>query len=134
VSPQSQSFAVCTALLRAAAPLAPADLRRDWLREWEAELWFTATQRKPHARPQAARLVTRCAGAWVHAAWLRWDRWRLEMLLQDIRYAVRTLVRKPGFATMTILIGSPYLCAAVKKRINCSLFATVSADGGRGAG
>lgn len=91
------------ALVRAAAPLAPADVRRDWLREWEAELWFTATRQRLPARRHEARLVTRCAGAWMHAAWLRWDRWRLEMLLQDLRYAARTLVRKPAFATMTIL-------------------------------
>jgi putative ABC transport system permease protein len=103
VTPQSRSFAVCTALLRAAAPLAPADLRRDWLREWEAELWFSVTHRRASARPSSARLMARCAGAPLHAAWLRWDRWRLDMLLQDIRYAVRTLVRKPGFAAMTIL-------------------------------
>src|SRR4029077_12457187 len=86
VTPTSRSFAVCAALLRAAAPLAPADLRRDWLREWEAELWFTVAPHRKSARPCAARLVARCAGAWVHAAWLRWDRWRLEMLLQDIKY------------------------------------------------
>ena len=100
---RSLTFRAGALLVRGAGAMVPPRRRSEWRREWEAELWFTATQRKPHARPQAAWLVTRCAGAWVHAAWLRWDRWRLEMLLQDIRYAVRTLVRKPGFATMTIL-------------------------------
>src|SRR5215218_3301522 len=95
---------LCAALLRAAAPLAPADLRRDWLREWEAELWFAAHDRQTgRLRRGHAWVVARCAGAWMHAAWLRWDRWRLEMLLQDMRYAIRTLTRKPGFAAMTIL-------------------------------
>jgi putative ABC transport system permease protein len=99
---------LCTALLRSAAPLAPADVRRAWLREWDAEIRYAATrlERKNRDRRgflQRARLVARCAGAFAHAAWLRWDRWRLDMLLQDVKYALRTLTRKPGFATITIL-------------------------------
>ena len=59
----------------------------------------TPSRQSPWAR---LVLIARCAGAPVHALWLRWDRWRIEMLLQDIKYAVRTLIKKPGFAAMTI--------------------------------
>ena len=38
---------LCTALVRAGAVLAPGDVRRDWLREWEAEIWFAVTRRRP---------------------------------------------------------------------------------------
>jgi hypothetical protein len=75
----------CRVLLRSAAYLAPGDVRRDWLREWEAELAYA------QRRHTDLVLVFRCLGAFVHAAWLRWDRWRFEMLLQDVRYAARTL-------------------------------------------
>jgi putative ABC transport system permease protein len=97
---------LCAGLLQAAAPLAPADLRRDWFREWLAELHHAAARIANQRRSRQAShawLVLRCSGAVVHAAWLRWDRWRFEMLVQDLKYAVRMLVKRPGFATMTVL-------------------------------
>ena len=96
---------LCAGLVTAAAPLAPGDVRRDWRREWDAEIHYAIGRlRHPSRQSPWARLVliARCAGAPVHALWLRWDRWRIEMLLQDIKYAVRTLIKKPGFAAMTI--------------------------------
>jgi predicted permease len=67
-------------------------------------------ERARRATPAAgAALVHRAAGAWVHAAWLRSRSWRLEMLLTDIRLALRLLlVRRPLFtalATVTLAIG-----------------------------
>ena len=35
--------------------------------------------------------LPRALGAVVHATWLRWDRWRIEMIWQDIKHAIRTL-------------------------------------------
>jgi predicted permease len=67
------------------------------LREWQAEIAYRGR------RNAGVLLLFRTFGAIMHAAWLRWDRWRLEMLLQDIRYAIRTLTRKPGFAVITVL-------------------------------
>jgi predicted permease len=84
-------------LLRLAACLAPGDIRRDWLREWRAEIACATRKHAP------AVLVVRCLGSFVHAAWLRWERWRMETLLQDVKYALRTLSKKPGYAAVTIL-------------------------------
>ena len=58
-------------IARAAAPIVPADIRADWRREWEAELHFGGSR---GAHP--ARLALRALGAWPHACWLRYDRWR----------------------------------------------------------
>ena len=46
-------------LLRLAAPLVPGDLRRDWLREWQAELQVRG--RTAVARPQRIVRATRAA-------------------------------------------------------------------------
>ena len=111
-------------LLRLAAPLVPSDLRRDWLREWQAELQYSLDrQSRVGRRPSQvhARLAIRCLGALVHAAWLRVDRWRFEMLLQDIKYAVRTLTRKPGYAAMTVLT------LAIGIGANATIFSAVRA-------
>lgn len=93
-------------LLAGASPLVPHDIRQDWVREWRAELHHTAARRARRNGLTAAAgllLLARTAGAFAHAIWLRWDRWRLEMLMQDLRYALRTLTRKPGFAFITVL-------------------------------
>ena len=73
-------------------------MRDDWTREWRAELWYTTEHR---AAPPA--LVFRCAGALVHALWLRKEEWSLTMVLQDVRYAVRAFRVRPGFAAVAIL-------------------------------
>ena len=96
------SVDVCGALLRAASFLVPGDLRADWLREWRAEVAWRRS-RSGRQRTKDYTLMARSAGALAHAAWLRWDRWRLEMVLQDLKYAVRGLLKRPGFTTVAVL-------------------------------
>jgi predicted permease len=88
--------ALCRLLIAAAAPLVPADRRADWVREWRTETVCAAGT-------TGWRLDVRCLGAFVHAAWMRWDRWRSEMLVQDVRLAWRALARRPLFAAITVL-------------------------------
>jgi predicted permease len=85
------------AIVRLAAPLAPADIRSAWRREWEAELAWS----RRRGSSDAARAM-RAMGAVPHACWLRWDRWRIEMLWHDVTYAARTLVRRPGYSLLAI--------------------------------
>ena len=89
-------------LLGAAQRLVPADIRRDWRREWDAEMAWRLRHGPPAGRDHAA-LTARAAGAVVHAVWLRWDRWRPEMWTYDLRIAARTLLRQPAFLALAVL-------------------------------
>jgi putative ABC transport system permease protein len=82
-------------LLRLIAPIVPPAVRAEWLREWEGELGW---QRR---RGRAVR--GRMTGAIVHALWLRKEEWSFDMLLQDLRYALRVLASRPSFACVAAL-------------------------------
>ncbi len=94
------------ALVRAVAPLVPADRRPAWRRQWLADLhhhrdWL-ASMDVPPARAERD-LIRRAAGALSHAGWLRWHAWRTNMIAQDVKYAVRALLRRPGFSAVIVL-------------------------------
>lgn len=93
----------CDLVLRAASPLVPYDLRRDWLREWRAEFAYASARANRAGRPLPWSSGGRALGAVVHAAWLRWNRWRVEMIIQDIKHALRSLRRKPSFTAVVVL-------------------------------
>lgn len=93
----------CDLAIRAAAPLVPYDIRAEWMREWRAELAYACSRTARNHRHLPLTCLWRACGAFVHAAWLRWDRWRLDMIWQDLKYAIRTLKAKPGFTLVTLL-------------------------------
>lgn len=85
--------------------LAPPSRRREWRRQWRADIlhewqWIV---RHPHGSTRPASLVVRAAGALRHAFWLRLHVRSLEMITQDIRYGWRLMVRKPGFTAVAVL-------------------------------
>jgi putative ABC transport system permease protein len=93
----------CDFILRAAAPMVPYDRRGDWLREWRAEFAYAAARAARLNKPMPMASLSRAFGAIVHAMWLRWDRWRVEMIGQDIKHAIRSLRRKPSFTAVVVL-------------------------------
>ena len=98
----------CDAFVRLGAPLVPYDIRRDWLREWRAELAFAESRAARLGTGMPASAIWRAMGAVPHAVWLRWDRWRLDMIWQDLKHSLRSLRRKPGFTfviVVTLAIG-----------------------------
>ena len=96
---------LCRLLIRFGRAIVPIACRDDWTREWQAELYYRSESLSPGgARSGRLDLVVRCAGALVHAAWLRKEEWSFVVLLQDLRYAARSLRARPGFAVVCTLI------------------------------
>ena len=95
----------CMRMVRAACVLVPERRRDEWIREWQGELWYRASlldgsrSGDPHS---ARRLVVRTLGAFPHAFWVLTDEMRIDPMLQDLKYALRGLLKRPAFAALVI--------------------------------
>ena len=96
---------VLLAIINAGRWLVPASRRREWRRQWRADLWHESQWLEDHPRgiSGTASLIGRAAGAWRHAFWLRGHVRRLETISHDLRYGWRLIVRKPGFTAVAVL-------------------------------
>src|ERR1700686_1827747 len=85
--------------------LAPPSRRREWRRQWRADILHEWQWLERHSRGTADRagLFVRAAGALRDAFWLRLHGRRLEMITQDLRYGWRLMVRKPGLTAVAVL-------------------------------
>ncbi len=92
---------VLLAIIDAARWLAPPSRRREFRRQWRADIshewnWL---ERHPRGVAGPASLAGRTAGAVQHAFWLR----RIERITQDLRYGWRQMLRRPGVTVVAIL-------------------------------
>lgn len=94
------------ALVVFASRLLPRSERLHFHREWEGELlgrWEELEARGDVNLGTRLDLLMRAGGSLVDALFYEGGRWRMEGLLQDIGVAVRSLMRRPGFALVVIL-------------------------------
>ena len=93
-------------LVRLAAPLVPAARRGEWLTEWAGELawaWREAGRRGEATALARLPLYLRALGATTDALWLRRRHGADDMLSLDLKYAARSLRRRPGFVSVVVL-------------------------------
>ncbi|MGH9334168.1 MAG: hypothetical protein ACRD21_10510, partial [Vicinamibacteria bacterium] len=107
VSLERVLLGIAKAVVRIASSVVPGAERARWVQEWEAEL----THRLSGGgldRGEAFRLLGRSFGAVPHALWHLREDWRWDSLSQDLRSAVRTLAKRPGYvlaAAVTLAVG-----------------------------
>jgi putative ABC transport system permease protein len=94
------------ALVRFASPLVPERRRDEWVAEWEGELhwaWRHGADRGLAPGLLRLALLWRAVGALTDALWLRRRHGAHDMLDLDLKYAVRSLSRRPGFVAVVVL-------------------------------
>jgi putative ABC transport system permease protein len=95
--PRALRFA--RSIVRAIGRLVPGPQRQEWLEEWEGELYA-------HAHNSSRRspgTVARALAALPDALTLLRFEWSLDVIAQDLRYALRTQSRKPFFASVVVI-------------------------------
>jgi putative ABC transport system permease protein len=83
-------------LVRLASRIVPRHLRRDFRAEWEAEL----SAERPSGRSEALR---RALGAVPDAWFLFWQQWSVDMVSQDVRYAIRVLLERRAYTALVLI-------------------------------
>lgn len=95
-------------LVSVVSPLVPRWRRATWVAQWRADLWHFAQWLDSHGEGSTGRravtLLSRTAGSLTHALTLRIDEWSPRMLTHDVKFAWRSLVRRPGFSVVAVLI------------------------------
>jgi putative ABC transport system permease protein len=100
----TRAYRLACAIVRVWAPLVPGSQRGEWRAEWESELWHqVADGNRDLGNARASLdLVWRASGALPHALWLLRNEWRLDMIVQDVTWALRTSLKRPAFTALVV--------------------------------
>jgi len=84
--------------------LAPRWARREFRAEWEAELSAAWPSRADPGWRTRGTVALKAAGSIADAWYLFRQQWSLDMVMQDVRYALRLVRQRPGYAALVILM------------------------------
>src|SRR6185369_5967100 len=102
---QTTKFRFWLWLIHSIGVMVPRRLRADWKQEWEAELLNRESMLAEWDRlswKSKFNLVWRSSSAFWDALWMQTYRWEDE-LIQDLRFAVRTLLKSKAFTAAALL-------------------------------
>ena len=92
-------------LIRLIGVIVPQRLRADWRQEWEAELHHRELllAQWDHLNWRSKLdLIRRSTSAFWDALWMQTYRWE-DALIQDLRFAVRMLLKRPAMSLISVL-------------------------------
>ena len=100
------SLRLCLGLIGVAGALVPRGMRRAWRAQWEAELLHRWQRRG--ADPAAGNATPRSfllwsSGAFQHAWYLLRTEYTMDLILQDVKYGIRSMRRSWGLILIAVL-------------------------------
>jgi predicted permease len=100
------SLRFCLTLIRVAGALVPRDKQHAWKAQWQGELlhrWQHRQALEQGAHPSPQSFILWSVGAFQHAWYLLRTEYTMDLILQDLKYGIRSMRRSRGLILIAIL-------------------------------